>query len=824
MFSFIKNNFFTSHNQKTLNDYNKLLEKVNHEEEYVKKLNDSDLKNNTKKFKEMLKEGDALESLLPKAFANVREASIRTLSQRHYDVQIIGGIALHHGKIAEMKTGEGKTLVSTLAAYLNALSGKGVHVVTVNDYLAKRDSEWMGNIYNFLGLTVGYIYSGMPEIERKKAYESDITYGTNNEFGFDYLKDNMKFKKEEMNQKAFNYAIIDEVDSILIDEARTPLIISGPVEDNTDFYKTINGFVRGLAKENFDIDEKSKSINLNTFGIEFFENLLSKRNIIKDKNLYSPENINVLHFINQCLKAHFLFHKDKDYLVKDNQVIIVDEFTGRMMEGRRYSEGLHQAIEAKENVIIQNENQTLASITFQNYFRMYPKLAGMTGTAKTEAAEFSEIYSLDVLQIPTHKNMIRTDNNDEIYRTRDEKWDAICKEVLSACNKGQPVLVGTTNIETSELISKKLRKFKINHQVLNARYHEKEANIIAQAGKPYAVTIATNMAGRGTDIQLGGNFEEQKNRDQKYVEKLAYDKKRVMENGGLYVIGTERHESRRIDNQLRGRSGRQGDPGSSKFFISLEDDLMRIFGSERLDTMLKSLGLKEGEAIIHPWISKAIEKAQSKVENKNFEIRKNLLKFDDVMNDQRNVVYSQRKDILETKNPYNFFLEILEETIENILEFLTDEKKDDDVYKDEIKKEFKNSLGLLINNISSNDKKEIKEEIFKHIKNSLEEKINLVGVDNFNLILRQLTVQVLDQQWKQHLLSLDNLRQGIGLRAYAQRDPLNEYKREAFTMFEEMLSSVRIMISRLVILIEFRSEPLIDKKKSSNYRERLRNK
>ncbi len=824
MFSFIKNNFFTSHNQKTLNDYNKLLEKVNHEEEYVKKLNDSDLKNNTKKFKEMLKEGDALESLLPKAFANVREASIRTLSQRHYDVQIIGGIALHHGKIAEMKTGEGKTLVSTLAAYLNALSGKGVHVVTVNDYLAKRDSEWMGNIYNFLGLTVGYIYSGMPEIERKKAYESDITYGTNNEFGFDYLKDNMKFKKEEMNQKAFNYAIIDEVDSILIDEARTPLIISGPVEDNTDFYKTINGFVRGLAKENFDIDEKSKSINLNTFGIEFFENLLSKRNIIKDKNLYSPENINVLHFINQCLKAHFLFHKDKDYLVKDNQVIIVDEFTGRMMEGRRYSEGLHQAIEAKENVIIQNENQTLASITFQNYFRMYPKLAGMTGTAKTEAAEFSEIYSLDVLQIPTHKNMIRTDNNDEIYRTRDEKWDAICKEVLSAYNKGQPVLVGTTNIETSELISKKLRKFKINHQVLNARYHEKEANIIAQAGKPYAVTIATNMAGRGTDIQLGGNFEEQKNRDQKYVEKLAYDKKRVMENGGLYVIGTERHESRRIDNQLRGRSGRQGDPGSSKFFISLEDDLMRIFGSERLDTMLKSLGLKEGEAIIHPWISKAIEKAQSKVESKNFEIRKNLLKFDDVMNDQRNVVYSQRKDILETKNPYNFFLEILEETIENILEFLTDEKKDDDVYKDEIKKEFKSSLGLLINNISSNDKKEIKEEIFKHIKNSLEEKINLVGVDNFNLILRQLTVQVLDQQWKQHLLSLDNLRQGIGLRAYAQRDPLNEYKREAFTMFEEMLSSVRIMISRLVILIEFRSEPLIDKKKSSNYRERLRNK
>ncbi len=824
MFSFIKNNFFTSHNQKTLSSYNKLLEKVNQEEEYVKKLADSDLKHNTKKFKELLKQGETLDSLLPKAFANVREASIRTLSQRHYDVQIIGGIALHNGKIAEMKTGEGKTLVSTLAAYLNALSDKGVHVVTVNDYLAKRDSEWMGKIYNFLGLSVGYIYSGMPEIERKKAYESDITYGTNNEFGFDYLKDNMKFNKEEMNQKIFNYAIIDEVDSILIDEARTPLIISGPVEDNTDFYKTINSFVRGLPEDKFEIDEKSKSINLNTLGIEFFENLLSKKNIIKDKNLYSPENINVLHFINQCLKANFLFYKDKDYLVKDNQVIIVDEFTGRMMEGRRYSEGLHQAIEAKENVIIQNENQTLASITFQNYFRMYPKLAGMTGTAKTEAAEFSEIYSLDVLQIPTHKNMIRTDNNDEIYRTREEKWDAICKEVLKACNKGQPVLVGTTNIETSELISKKLRKLKINHQVLNARYHEKEANIISQAGKPYSVTIATNMAGRGTDIQLGGNLDEQKNNDQKYIEKIDFDKKRVMENGGLYVIGTERHESRRIDNQLRGRSGRQGDPGSSKFFISLEDDLMRIFGSERLDAILKTLGLKEGEAIIHPWISKAIEKAQSKVENKNFEIRKNLLKFDDVMNDQRNVVYSQRKDILETKNPYRFFLEILEGTIENILEIIISEKKDDDNNKEEIKKELKNSLGLLINNISSNDSNSIKKEIFNHVKNILEKKIIIVGSDNFDLIIRQLTVQVLDQQWKQHLLSLDNLRQGIGLRAYAQRDPLNEYKREAFTMFEEMLSSVRVMISRLVILIEFRSESSIDKKKSSNYRERLRNK
>ncbi|MDC3024180.1 preprotein translocase subunit SecA [Alphaproteobacteria bacterium] len=823
MFSFIKNSFFTSPNQKTLNTYMKLLENVNLQEESVKKLSDNDLKENTNKFKEMLKKGETLDTLLPIAFANVREASIRTLKQRHYDVQIIGGITLHKGKIAEMKTGEGKTLVSTLAAYLNALSEKGVHVVTVNDYLAKRDSEWMGNIYKFLGLTVGYIYSGMPEIERRAAYESDITYGTNNEFGFDYLKDNMKFNKGEMNQKNFNYAIIDEVDSILIDEARTPLIISGPVEDNTDFYKTINGFVKNLPKEKFDIDEKSKSINLNTFGIEFFEKILAKKNLIKNNNLYSPENINVLHFINQCLKANFLFHKDKDYLVKDNQVIIVDEFTGRMMEGRRYSEGLHQAIEAKENVIIQNENQTLASITFQNYFRMYPKLAGMTGTAKTEAAEFSEIYSLDVLQIPTHKKMVRTDNNDEIYRTKEEKWNAICSEVLKAQDKGQPVLVGTTNIETSELISKKLKKLKINHQVLNARYHEKEASIISQAGKPYAVTIATNMAGRGTDIQLGGNLDEQKNTDNKYIEKINYNKERVMKNGGLYVIGTERHESRRIDNQLRGRSGRQGDPGSSKFFISLEDDLMRIFGSERLDSMLKTLGLKKGEAIIHPWISKAIEKAQSKVENKNFEIRKNLLKFDDVMNDQRNVIYNQRRDILESENPYNFFLEVLDETLENILEISMDEKKEDKNIKDEIEKNLKNNLGILINNISSSDKDEIKIEIHNNIKNSLEKKVELVGINNFNLILRQLIVQVLDQQWKQHLLSLDNLRQGIGLRAYAQRDPLNEYKREAFSMFEEMLGAVRMMISRLVLLIEFKQDTAPDKKKSSNYRERLRN-
>ncbi|MBF96700.1 MAG: Protein translocase subunit SecA [Alphaproteobacteria bacterium MarineAlpha9_Bin4] len=822
MYSFIKNNFFLSHNQKTLNNYKKLLEKVNYQEEVVKKLSDSEFKQNTQLLKEMIIKGKSLDSILPQAFAAVREAAIRTLNQRHYDVQILGGITLHNGKIAEMKTGEGKTLVSTLAAYLNALSGKGVHVVTVNDYLAKRDSQWMGNIYSFLGLSVGYIFSGMPESERKKAYESDITYGTNNEFGFDYLKDNMKFNPQEISQRDFNYAIIDEVDSILIDEARTPLIISGPVEDNTDFYRKINSFVKNLSSENFEIDEKSKSINLNSIGIEYFEKTLLERNIIKNENLYSPDNINVLHFINQCLKANFLFHKDKDYLVKDNQVIIVDEFTGRMMEGRRYSEGLHQAIEAKENVIIQNENQTLASITFQNYFRMYPKLAGMTGTAKTEAAEFSEIYSLDVVQMPTHKNMIRLDNNDEIYRTREEKWNAICKEVSKVHSAGQPILVGTTNISTSELISKKLRKLKIKHQVLNARYHEKEANIISQAGKPYAVTIATNMAGRGTDIQLGGNYEEKKINNDKQLEKINFNKNRVMENGGLYVVGTERHESRRIDNQLRGRSGRQGDPGSSKFFISLEDDLMRIFGSERLDSILKTLGLKEGEAIIHPWISKAIEKAQSKVENKNFEIRKNLLKFDDVMNDQRSVIYSQRKDILNTKSSYDFFLEIMEETVSNIIEFSVIDEQDEENHKKKITSELKNNLGLLIKNIRSNDKESIKKEIIQNIKHILENKISQIGIDNFNFILKQLIIQVLDQQWKQHLLSLDNLRQGIGLRAYAQRDPLNEYKREAFSMFENMLDSIRVTVTRLIILIEFKDENATEKKKSSNYRERLR--
>ncbi len=824
MLSFFKKNFFTSPNQKTIDSYKILLDKINSLEKKTNLMSDADIKNKTSSLKKNILDGQSLISILPEAFSLVREGAVRTLGQRHYDVQMIGGIALHHGKIAEMKTGEGKTLVSTLSAYLNALGGKGVHIVTVNDYLADRDSLWMGNIFKFLGLSVGCIKSGMTDIDRKEAYEADITYGTNNEFGFDYLRDNMRFSLEDMCQRKFNYAIIDEVDSILIDEARTPLIISGAIEDDTNLYGVINNLVANIDKKNYDIDEKSKSINLNPHGTETFEELLYSKNLLKEKNLYSPDSIGILHHINQALKANFLFTKDKDYLVKDNQVVIVDEFTGRMMEGRRYSEGLHQAIEAKENVKIQNENQTLASITFQNYFRMYPKLSGMTGTAKTEAAEFSEIYNLDVIEIPTHQNMIRNDQNDEIYRTNDEKWDAVTEEIIKVHSKGQPILVGTTNIKTSELISRKLKKSNINHQVLNARYHEKEAKIISQAGKLYAVTIATNMAGRGTDIQLGGN---QSVNIVKAIlkEQNKEAERKVIEIGGLYVLGTERHESRRIDNQLRGRSGRQGDPGSSKFFISLEDDLMRIFGSERLDNMLKKLGLKAGEAIVHPWINKAIEKAQSKVEGRNFEIRKNLLKFDDVMNDQRKVVYEQRKELLSSKNINQLFLDMLNDTVNNIIENNTSEKDEVPVDMNGLKTEIKNISGFEIINYEFLNKEKLAEYLLKNIHDILQLKINLVGSTNFSLIQKQLIVQVLDQQWKSHLLSLDQLRQGIGLRAYAQRDPLNEYKREAFTMFESMLNTIRVTSCRFIMLIEFQNQEDNQKQKPiKSIRERLRSK
>ena len=822
MLNFFKNNFFTSPNQKKLNNYKKLLDKVNNLESKIKLLTDKQIKNRTKELKQNYENGKQLDDILPDAFALVREAAIRTLGQRHYDVQILGGIALHNGKIAEMKTGEGKTLVSTLSAYLNAISGLGVHIVTVNDYLASRDSEWMGAIYSFLDLSVGCIKSGMSDMDRKNAYLADITYGTNNEFGFDYLKDNMKFNLESMCQRNFNYAIIDEVDSILIDEARTPLIISGAVEDNTKLYLIINDLIKNIENQYYEIDEKARSINLNSSGIESFEKLLYTKNLIQSQNLYAPENIGILHHINQALKANFLFIKDKDYLVKDDQVVIVDEFTGRMMEGRRFSEGLHQAIEAKENVQIQNENQTLASVTFQNYFRMYPKLSGMTGTARTEAAEFSEIYGLDVLEIPPHKNMVRNDLNDEIYRTNEEKWQAVVKEVSKIHEKGQPLLVGTTNIKTSELISKRLKRLNIKHEVLNARFHEKEAKIISQAGKPYAVTIATNMAGRGTDIQLGGNTSDLVNRVNS-VEKVKDNQERALNSGGLYVLGTERHESRRIDNQLRGRSGRQGDPGCSKFFISLEDDLMRIFGSERLDSMLQKLGLKNGEAIVHPWINKAIEKAQSKVEGRNFEIRKNLLKFDDVMNDQRKVVYEQRKELLTVKDINQIFTDMLYDTLTNIVDKNKSNKDEEDLDFNNIFIDIKNIFGLEINTKKIKDSASLLIYLKKEISDTLNKKINLIGKENFSLIQRQILVQILDQQWKAHLLGLDHLRQGIGLRAYAQRDPLNEYKRESFTMFEEMLETVRATACRFIMLIEIEQKPEKNYKGKS-IRERLRKK
>ncbi len=822
MLNFLKNSFFINPNKKILNHYKLLLNKVNSLESQIKLLSDLQIKDKTNDLKQALKNGKKLDDILPDAFALVREAAIRTLGQRHYDVQILGGIALHNGKIAEMKTGEGKTLVSTLSAYLNAISGLGVHIVTVNDYLASRDSEWMGAIYKFLGLSVGCIKSGMSDTDRKNAYMADITYGTNNEFGFDYLRDNMKFNLEDMCQRSFNYAIIDEVDSILIDEARTPLVISGAVEDNTKLYQIINNLIKNIEKKYYQIDEKSKSINLNTSGIENFEKILYSKNLIGNQNLYAPENIGVLHHINQALKANFLFTKDKDYLIKDNQVVIVDEFTGRMMEGRRFSDGLHQAIEAKENVQIQNENQTLASVTFQNYFRMYPKLSGMTGTAKTEAAEFSEIYGLDVLEIPPHKNMIRNDLNDEIYRTNEEKWQAVVKEITKIHEKGQPLLVGTTNIKTSELISKRLKRLNIKHEVLNARFHEKEAKIISQAGKPFAVTIATNMAGRGTDIQLGGNSSDVVDNKISNIEKVKDDQNRALKSGGLFVLGTERHESRRIDNQLRGRSGRQGDPGCSKFFISLEDDLMRIFGSERLDGMLQKLGLKNGEAIVHPWINKAIEKAQSKVEGRNFEIRKNLLKFDDVMNDQRKVVYEQRKELLTIIDINQIFIDMLFETLNNIFEKNKSDQKEELNFKN-IFIDIKNTFGLQINYKIIENSDDFLSYVKKEISTRLDNKIHLIGRENFSLIQRQILVQILDQQWKAHLLALDQLRQGIGLRAYAQRDPLNEYKRESFTMFEDMLETVRITACRFIMLIEIETKSE-KTQKGKSIRERLREK
>ncbi|PPR34785.1 MAG: Protein translocase subunit SecA [Alphaproteobacteria bacterium MarineAlpha6_Bin3] len=827
MFLKFAKKIFGSANDRFVGKLQKQVESINKLEKVYEKLTDKELKNKTKEFKLRLKKKEALDSILAEAFATVREASKRTLKQRHFDVQLIGGIVLHKGMIAEMKTGEGKTLVSTLPAYLNSLEGNGVHIVTVNDYLAKRDSEWMGSIYKFLGLRVGCITAGVEDKERKNAYECDITYGTNNEFGFDYLRDNMKYSKDTLVQKKHNFAIVDEVDNILIDEARTPLIISGPTEDTSSLYQKINQFIPKLKDNEFEKDEKSKSVNLTDAGVGIVEKILKENKLLKKNNLFDSENIVVLHHVNQALRAHKLFEKDKDYIVRDNQVIIIDEFTGRMMEGRRFSEGLHQALEAKESVNIQNENQTLASTSFQNYFRLYPKLSGMTGTAMTEAPELLDIYNLQVIEIPTNKECVRVDRDDEIYRTNKEKYNAIVSQIAECKKKNQPVLVGTVSIEKSEELSKILKKNNIEHKILNAKYHEQEAYIIAQAGQKGAVTIATNMAGRGTDIQLGGNFDMQiqklelesnKKLNTKKINEIKKNiedaKKTVISAGGLFVLGTERHESRRIDNQLRGRCGRQGDIGESKFYISLEDDLMRIFGSDKIDSMLKTLGLEEGEAIAHRWINKALEKAQQKVEARNYDIRKSLLKFDDVMNDQRKVIYKQRTKIMESDDIRDFVKNMKKDVLDNII--LKNIPKD--TYYEQwnllnLEKEIKEIFGV-DKNLKKIAKKEgvadieIKEIIQKEIDNSEKENEKKIGSKNLRNVEKTFLLQIIDHSWKDHLLFLDYLKQGISLRAYGQKDPLNEYKREAFELFENMLLTIKTNISKVLSNIHFEPENL----------------
>ena len=817
MFGNLGKMIFGSSNERELSKLKPIVQKVNDLEKEMTSLNHDQLINKTIEFKERIGKGETLESILPEAFSVVREAAKRTLGQRHFDVQLIGGMVLHEGKIAEMKTGEGKTLVATLPCYLNALTEKGVHVVTVNDYLAKRDAEWMGVIYNYLDLSVGCITNDLDDLKRKNAYEADITYGTNNEYGFDYLRDNMKFGFEDMVQRPFNYAIVDEVDSILIDEARTPLIISGQAEDSSSLYKKVDKLIPLLSTKDFDLDEKQRTCNLTDEGTEKIEQLLQKNELIKDGTLYDIKNVNLLHHVNQALRAHKLFKKNTHYMIKNDNVIIIDEFTGRAMEGRRFGEGQHQAIEAKENVSVQPENQTLASVTFQNYFRMFPKLAGMTGTAVTEEGEFSEIYNLSVVEIPTNVNVARKDENDEIYKTNDERDAAVLKLIENCTNNNQPVLVGTVTIAKSEMLSKILTKKNISHEVLNAKFHEQEAKIIGYAGMPSAVTIATNMAGRGTDIQLGGNLEIRKQMELKEnsnknfeneLKKLEQDilekKKMALDAGGLYVIGTERHESRRIDNQLRGRTGRQGDPGMSKFLLSLQDDLMRIFGSDKLETMLNKLGLEKGEAIIHPWINKAVEKAQSKVEAHNFEIRKQLLKYDDVMNDQRKVIFEQRKDVMRSDDVSGMIDDMRDEVIESIVsESIPDKSYYTEWNSGKLKNDVETNLGINvpIEKWVVEDgivEKEIIDRIKKHSKEYMAQRVSNIGSSIFREAEKSLLLQVLDQCWKDHLLYLDQLRQSIGLRAYGQKDPLNEYKKEAFILFEEMLSKISFMIVSII--------------------------
>jgi preprotein translocase subunit SecA len=820
MFASLARAVFGTSNDRALKGFKRQVAAIAAFEPGLQALDDAALKAKTAEFKARLAAGESLDDLLEEAFAVVREASKRSLGLRHFDVQMIGGMVLHSGKIAEMKTGEGKTLVATLAVYLNALAGKGVHVVTVNDYLATRDAEWMGQLYGFLGLSTGVIVNGLDESDRRAAYAADITYGTNNEFGFDYLRDNMKYRLEDMVQRPFNYAIVDEVDSILIDEARTPLIISGPSDEATDLYVKVDAVVLELVKREdvFDKDEKAKSVTLTDTGSEQVEEMLREAGLLTEGNLYDIFNISLIHHVQQSLRAHVLYARDVDYIVRAGKVVIIDEFTGRMMEGRRYSDGLHQALEAKERVAVERENQTLASITFQNYFRLFPKLAGMTGTAMTEADEFEQIYKLHVVEIPTNVGVSRKDHDDEVYRSATEKYEAVAKLIEECRERGQPVLVGTTSIEKSEIISNLLTKKKIKHSVLNARFHEQEATIVAQAGAPGAITIATNMAGRGTDIKLGGNLEmrlklEPDSDPDKIRAEIAQYHDQVKASGGLFVIGTERHESRRIDNQLRGRSGRQGDPGASRFFLSLEDDLMRIFGSERMGGMLQRLGLQEGEAIIHPWINKALEKAQKKVEARNFDTRKNLLKYDDVMNDQRKEVYAQRREFMSSDTVSAALAEMREDVIADMVSRRIPERAFAEQWlAQELAEDVQRVLNLTLPIVDwaaeeGMDETGIRERITQASAAFMAEKAQKFGPDLMAFVEKSVLLQTFDQVWKEHLLALDHLRQGIGLRAYGQRDPLNEYKREAFALFTALLEELKERVTTLLAHMVIGTEP-----------------
>ena len=813
------NTIFSRSEKKKLAEFQRTVQLINDLEPEIEKLSQDILLKRISEIKSEISNGKKIDDYLVESFAMVREASKRTLGQRHFDVQLIGGMVLHNGGISEMKTGEGKTLVSTLAAFLNSLSGKGVHIVTVNDYLARRDAEWMGSIFNYLGLSVGCLTNDSEGREkRKEQYACDITYGTNNEFGFDYLRDNLRVLKQNIVQRDHNFCIVDEVDSILIDESRTPLVISGAIEDKTTLYNSINKIIPFLNDDDFEIDEKTKTANLTDAGNDKAEKILKERNIISEGTLYDISNVAVVHHINQALRANKLFEKDRDYIVKSGSVVIVDEFTGRTMEGRRYGDGLHQAIEAKENVKVQNESQTLASITYQNYFRLYNKISGMTGTALTEAEEFGDIYNLSVFEIPTNIPVSRIDNEDEIYRTAEEKYDAIIEQIKICNEKSQPVLVGTTSIDKSEKISKKLRNNKIKHEVLNAKHHEQEAKIIANAGEPGAVTIATNMAGRGTDIQLGGNFEfnSSTKNGQENLEGLkdtiTQKKDEVIKAGGLFVIGSERHESRRIDNQLRGRSGRQGDPGETKFFISLEDDLMRIFGSEKIDSVLKSLGLKEGESIKHAWISKALERAQKKVEGRNFDIRKTLLKFDDVLNDQRKTIFEQRLELMNADNISEIANEMQYDVADEIVERYCPEKSYADQWnlqdlQDEINQYFSKKIDVNLENSEGDiNQQYIKDKVYTLINENTVNRKGNHSEEEVNSAERMVMLKILDDKWKDHINNLEQLRSTIGLRGYGQRDPLNEYKNEAFGLFEELINNLKIDVSKIFSRMRLREK------------------